>query len=117
MATLIQRTGFLGQNDTSIFWASSKNTGCLFLPYISMVRPSSGSTHFKEKLALRFPKRTYAKSPVVDAQISNILALLQKIENKYSVTSKKVLVEDAGISAATVLSREISLGRRKLKLC
>ncbi|KAG5603413.1 hypothetical protein H5410_034783 [Solanum commersonii] len=37
MATLIQRTGFLGQNDTSIFWASPKNTGCLFLPYISMV--------------------------------------------------------------------------------
>ncbi|KAH0648401.1 hypothetical protein KY285_033649 [Solanum tuberosum] len=66
-------------------------------------------THFKEKLALRFPKRTYAKSPVVDAQISNILALLQKIENKYSVTSKQVLVENAGISAATVLSREISL--------
>uniref|UniRef100_M1A149 Uncharacterized protein n=1 Tax=Solanum tuberosum TaxID=4113 RepID=M1A149_SOLTU len=36
-------------------------------------------------------------------------ALLQKIENKYSVTSKQVLVEDAGISTATVLSREISL--------
>ncbi|KAH0749414.1 hypothetical protein KY290_028646 [Solanum tuberosum] len=101
MATLIQRTGFLGQNDTSIFWASPKNTGCLFLPYISM-------NHFKEKLALRFSKRTYAKSPVV-AQISNLLALLQKIENKYSVTSKQVLVEDAGISTATVLSREISL--------
>ncbi|KAH0683400.1 hypothetical protein KY290_021998 [Solanum tuberosum] len=66
-------------------------------------------THFKEKLALHFPKRTYAKSPVVDAQISNLLALLQKIENKYSVTSKQVLVEDAGISTATVLNREISL--------
>ncbi|KAH0754376.1 hypothetical protein KY290_024646 [Solanum tuberosum] len=66
-------------------------------------------THFKEKLSLRFPKRTYAKSPVVDAQLSNILALLQKIENKYSVTSKQVLVEDVEISAAIVLSREISL--------
>ncbi|KAG5626061.1 hypothetical protein H5410_011279 [Solanum commersonii] len=64
-------------------------------------------THFKEKLALRFPKRTYAKSPVVDAQISNILTLLQKIENKYSVTSKQVIVEDVSISVATVFSGEI----------
>lgn len=32
--------------------------------------------YFKEKLALRFRKQTYAKSPVVDAHITSILALL-----------------------------------------
>ncbi|KAH0713005.1 hypothetical protein KY289_008964 [Solanum tuberosum] len=64
--------------------------------------------HFKEKLALRFPKRTYAKSSVADAQISNILALLQKIETKWSMPSKQVIVEDVSICAATVFHKEIS---------
>ncbi|KAL3369809.1 hypothetical protein AABB24_007037 [Solanum stoloniferum] len=65
-------------------------------------------THFKEKLALRFSKQMYAKSPVADTQISNILALLQKIETKWSVTSKQVIVEDVSICAATVFHKEIS---------
>ncbi|WMV12041.1 hypothetical protein MTR67_005426 [Solanum verrucosum] len=43
----------------------------------------------------------------MDAQISNILALLQKIENKYSVTSKQVIVENVSISVVTVFSGEI----------
>ncbi|KAH0709631.1 hypothetical protein KY284_011058 [Solanum tuberosum] len=87
LVPVIQWTGFIGQNDTSLFWDSLNNTGYLFLPYISM-------NHFKGKLALHCSKLTYAKSPVVHAQISNILALLQKIENKCSVTSKQVIVED-----------------------
>ncbi|KAH0696243.1 hypothetical protein KY290_013598 [Solanum tuberosum] len=37
-----------------------------------------------------------------------ILALLQKLEDKCSFISPQLLVEDAGISAATVVSREIS---------
>ncbi|KAH0681939.1 hypothetical protein KY289_019691 [Solanum tuberosum] len=64
--------------------------------------------HFKKKLSLRFWKPTDAKCPVVDAQISRILALLQKIEDKYSFISAQYLVEDAGISAATVLNSEIA---------
>ncbi|KAM3237563.1 hypothetical protein P3L10_012592 [Capsicum annuum] len=40
--------------------------------------------HFSEKLALHFQKWTYTKSPLVDAQITSFLALLQKIEEKYS---------------------------------
>jgi len=64
--------------------------------------------HFKKKLALRFWKQTDAKSFVVDTQITRILALLQKLEDKCSFISPQVLVEDAGISAATVVSREIS---------
>ncbi|KAG5617596.1 hypothetical protein H5410_017420 [Solanum commersonii] len=35
-------------------------------------------------------------------------ALLQKIENKYSFTSKQVIVEDVSISVATIFSGEIS---------
>ncbi|KAH0754155.1 hypothetical protein KY290_024425 [Solanum tuberosum] len=61
--------------------------------------------HFKKKLALRFWKRPDAKSLEVDAQLTRILALLRKLEDK---CSPRVLVEDDGISAATVLSREIS---------
>ncbi|KAG5625220.1 hypothetical protein H5410_010438, partial [Solanum commersonii] len=58
--------------------------------------------------ALRFWKRTDAKSFVVDTQITRILALLEKLEDKCSFISPQVLIEDAGISAATVVSREIS---------
>ncbi|KAG5579343.1 hypothetical protein H5410_049970 [Solanum commersonii] len=87
---------------------------------VTQVRPLSGSVgcfatifffdwnHFKKKLALRFWKQTDAKSFVADTQITRILALLQKLEDKCSFISPQVLVEDAGISAATVVSREIS---------
>ncbi|KAH0658833.1 hypothetical protein KY285_027378 [Solanum tuberosum] len=64
--------------------------------------------HFKKKLSLRFWKPTDAKCPVVDVQITRILALLQKIEDKYSFISVQYLVEDARISAATVLNNEIA---------
>ncbi|PHU07935.1 hypothetical protein BC332_24424 [Capsicum chinense] len=36
MEPIIQRTGFLGQSNTSLTWASQRNTGYLFLPTISM---------------------------------------------------------------------------------
>ncbi|WMV14361.1 hypothetical protein MTR67_007746, partial [Solanum verrucosum] len=62
--------------------------------------------HFKEKIALCFQKGTYTKSYGVDAQITSILALLQKIEDKYSFTSQQVVVEDTRISTATVFSGE-----------
>ncbi|KAF3656773.1 hypothetical protein FXO38_13984 [Capsicum annuum] len=74
MALIITLTGFLGQSNTSLSWASRRNLGYLFLPTISMERPSSGSVgclaitnffdwkHFKEKLALDFRKQTYAVS-------------------------------------------------------
>ncbi|KAG5601532.1 hypothetical protein H5410_032902 [Solanum commersonii] len=77
--------------------ASLRNTGCLFLPSILM-----------KKLSLRFWKPTDAKCPVVDVQITRILALLQKIEDKYSFVSVQYLVEDAGISVATILNNEIA---------
>ncbi|KAH0696184.1 hypothetical protein KY290_015824 [Solanum tuberosum] len=62
--------------------------------------------HFKEKIALCFQKGTYTKSSGVDAQITSILALLQKIEDKYSFTPQQVVVEDTRISTATVFSGE-----------
>ncbi|KAH0642729.1 hypothetical protein KY289_033703 [Solanum tuberosum] len=62
--------------------------------------------HFKEKLALRFQKGTYTESSGVDAQITSILALLQKIEDKYAFTSQQVVVEDTGICTPTVFSGE-----------
>ncbi|KAH0678157.1 hypothetical protein KY284_019242 [Solanum tuberosum] len=64
--------------------------------------------HFKEKLALRFQKGTYTESSRVDAQITSILALLQKIEDKYSFTSQQVVVEDTGICTPTVFSGEMA---------
>ena len=45
---------------------------------------------------------------MVYAQTFNILALLQKIENKCSVTSKHVILENVGISTSTVFSGEIA---------
>ncbi|KAH0708855.1 hypothetical protein KY290_010369 [Solanum tuberosum] len=62
--------------------------------------------HFKEKLALRFQKGTYTESSGVDAQITSILALLQKIEDKYAFTSQQVVVENTGICTPTVFSGE-----------
>ncbi|KAG5609229.1 hypothetical protein H5410_020510 [Solanum commersonii] len=45
--------------------------------------------HFKEKLALRFRTQTYARSRVVDAHITSILALLKKMEDKCSSISQQ----------------------------
>ncbi|KAH0670660.1 hypothetical protein KY290_026048 [Solanum tuberosum] len=64
--------------------------------------------HFKEKLALRFQKGTYTESSGVDAQITSILALLQKIEDKYAFTSQQVVVENTGICTPTVFSGEMA---------
>ncbi|KAH0700929.1 hypothetical protein KY284_015144 [Solanum tuberosum] len=49
---------------------------------------------------------TYTKSSGVDAQITSILTLLQKIEDKYLFTSQQVVVEDTRISTATFFSEE-----------
>ncbi|PHU29533.1 hypothetical protein BC332_01626 [Capsicum chinense] len=81
MAPIIQRIGFLGQSGTSLSWASRRNTSYLFLPTIWM---------------------TY-----VDAQITSVLTLLQKIEEKYSCLSHQIIVAYAQISATTVCSGEI----------